>query len=124
MSEFKVNTITNRDGSYGSHRYVVSLPLEVLVCNYQVVQQSFVVVEEEQCLEVVHLHLMLNVMDVVEIATTGNAVDFGDDIIARTENGAVHVHHQLVDYLLVDTSTLLKFNTIELFNNIIWWWCK
>mgnify|MGYP001201381635 CR=1 FL=1 len=28
----------------------------------------------------------VNVMDSVEIATIGNAVDFGDDIIARTEN--------------------------------------
>ena len=38
MSEFKVNTITNRDGSYERfHRCVVLLPLEVLVCNYQVI---------------------------------------------------------------------------------------
>ena len=81
MSEFKVNTITNRDGSYGFHRYVVSLPLEVLVCNYQVDQQSFVVEEEEEYLEVVQLHLLHGKcnIDVIEIATTGNAVDFGDD---------------------------------------------
>ena len=31
MSEFKVDTITNRDGDYGFHGCVVLPPLEVLV---------------------------------------------------------------------------------------------
>ena len=52
MSEFRVNSITNQDGSAGKFRYVVSQHLvESLVFRYQVDHQIFVdkmVVEEEE----------------------------------------------------------------------------
>ena len=52
MSEFRVNSITNQDGSAGGLRCVVSQHLvESLVFRYQVDQQIFVdkmVVEEEE----------------------------------------------------------------------------
>ena len=61
MSEFRVNSITNQDGSAGILRYVVSQhSVESLVFRYQVDEQSFVdkmVVEEEEeyLLEVISL---------------------------------------------------------------------
>ena len=51
MSEFRVNSITNQDGSAGPQGVVSQHLVESLVFRYQVGQQSFVdkmVVEEEE----------------------------------------------------------------------------
>ena len=77
MSEFKVNTITNRDGSYGpqvcgittfgsSGMQLPSGPTEFRGGRGRGVFGSGATPSG------------VNVMDVIEIATTGNAVDFGD----------------------------------------------
>ena len=60
MSEFRVNSITNQDGSAGAQMCGVSTFSGNLVFGYRVVHQIFVdmmvVEEEEECLEVVHIH--------------------------------------------------------------------
>ena len=87
MSEFKVNTITNRDGSYGpqvcgittfgsSGMQLPSGPTEFRGGRGRGVFGSGATPSG------------VNVMDVIEIATTGNAVDFGDDHKVRQENYA------------------------------------
>ena len=78
MSEFKINTITNRDGSHND-RYVVSLPLKFWSTITKWFQQNFVVVEEEEYYIGGECFLQTNqTLDKIEIATTGNAVEFGD----------------------------------------------
>ena len=85
MSEFKVNTITNRDGSYGpqvcgittfgsSGMQLPSGPTEFRGGRGKGVFGSGATPSG------------VNVMDVITIATTGDAVDFGDDHIVRQEN--------------------------------------
>ena len=87
MSEFKVDTITNRDGSYGpqicgittfgsSGLTLPSGPTEMRGGRGRGVFGSGATPSG------------VNVMDVIEIATIGNAVDFGDDFKVREENYA------------------------------------
>ena len=87
MSEFKVNTITNRDGSYGpqicgittfggSGITLPSGPTEMRGGRGRGVFGSGATPSAT------------TVMDVIEIATAGDAVDFGDDIHARQEGYA------------------------------------
>ena len=77
MSEFKVNTITNRDGSYGpqicgittfgsSGMQLPSGPTEMRGGRGRAVIGGGAVPSDT------------NVLDKIEIATTGNAIDFGD----------------------------------------------
>ena len=63
-----------------------------------------------------------NTMDLVEIATTGNATDFGD-LNTIGDHKTVVVHQQLVEYFLVDMihqeiSTDIDYVTISS------GWCK
>ena len=85
MSEFKVNTITNRDGSHGpqicgittfgsSGMQLPSGPTEFRGGRGKGVFGSGATPSG------------VNVMDVITIATKGDAVDFGDDHIVRQEN--------------------------------------
>ena len=87
MSEFKVNTITNRDGSHGpqvcgittfgsSGMQLPSGPTEFRGGRGRGVFGSGATPSST------------NVMDVIEITTTGDAVDFGDDVFSRQENYA------------------------------------
>ena len=87
MSEFKVNTITNRDGSHGpqicgittfgsSGMQLLSGPTEFRGGRGKGVFGSGATPSG------------VNVMDVITIATTGDAVDFGDDHKIRQENYA------------------------------------
>ena len=87
MSEFKVNTITNKDGSYGpqvcgittfgsSSMQLPSGPTEFRGGRGRGVFGSGGTPSST------------TVMDVIEIATTGNAIDFGDDSFSRQENYA------------------------------------
>ena len=78
MSEFKVNTITNRDGSYGPQVCGITTFGSSGMTLPSGFQQSFVVEEEEEYLQEVESYNQQNVIDKVEIATTGNATDFGD----------------------------------------------
>ena len=92
MSEFKVNTITNRDGSYGpqicgittfgsSGMQLPSGPTEMRGGRGRAV---FAGGSQQPLATQWH-----NVIDKVEIATTGNAVDFGDMDQGRYYNRAV-----------------------------------
>ena len=87
MSEFKVNAITNRDGSYGpqvcgittfgsSGMTLPSGPTEMRGGRGKGVFGSGATPSG------------VNVMDVITIATMGDAVDFGDDHKIRQENYA------------------------------------
>ena len=87
MSNFKVNTITNRDGSYGpqicgittfggSGLQLPSGPTEMRGGRGRGIFGSGATPSST------------TVIDKIEIATTGNAVDFGDDIHAREEGNA------------------------------------
>ena len=87
MSEFKVNTITNRDGSYGpqvcgittfgsSGMQLPSGPTEFRGGRGRGIFDSGATPSST------------NVIDMIEIATTGNAVDFGDDVHSRQEGHA------------------------------------
>ena len=87
MSEFKVNTITNRDGSHGpqvcgittfgsSGIQLPSGPTEFRGGRGRGVVGSGATPSG------------VNVMDVIEIATKGDAKDFGDDFKVREENYA------------------------------------
>jgi len=87
MSEFKVNAITNRDGSYGpqvcgittfgsSGMTLPSGPTEFRGGRGRGIFDSGATPSST------------NVIDMIEIATTGNAVDFGDDVHSRQEGHA------------------------------------
>ena len=87
MSEFKVNTITNRDGSYGpqvcgittfrsSGMQLPSGPTEMRGGRGRGVFGSGATPSAT------------TVMDLITIATKGNATDFGDDTHARQEGYA------------------------------------
>ena len=79
MSELRINNITDRAGSSGQLLLVYQQSHQHHTWSCQVFQQKCVVEEEEECLLVVATPSNLkNVMDFVEIATTGNATDFGD----------------------------------------------
>ena len=92
MSEFKVNTITNRDGSYGpqvcgittfgsSGMQLPSGPTEMRGGRGRAVIGGGAVPSDT------------NVLDKIEIATTGNAIDFGDLTVARRfTQGCSDVH--------------------------------
>ena len=88
MSEFKVNTITNRDGSYGpqvcgittfgsSGMTLPSGPTEFRGGRGRGIFDSGATPSST------------NVIDMIEIATTGNAVDFGDTDVAGADNGVI-----------------------------------
>ena len=87
MSEFKVNTITNRDGSYGpqvcgittfgsSGMQLPSGPTEFRGGRGRGIFDSGATPSAT------------TVIDMIEIATIGNAVDFGDDVHSRQEGHA------------------------------------
>ena len=87
MSEFKVNTITNRDGSYGPQ-----------VCGITTFRSSGMQlpsgptemrgVRGKGVFGAGATPSSTSVMDAIQISTTGNAVDFGDDFLSRQENYA------------------------------------
>ena len=87
MSDFKVDTITNRDGSYGPQ-----------VCGITTFRSSGVTLPSgptemrggrgRGVFGAGATPSSTSVMDVIEIATAGNAVDFGDDFLSRQENYA------------------------------------
>ena len=87
MSDFKVDTITNRDGSYGPQ-----------VCGVTTFRSSGVTLPSgptemrggrgRGVFGAGATPSSTSVMDVIEIATTGNAQDFGDDFLSRQENYA------------------------------------
>ena len=92
MSEFRVNSITNQDGSAGTQ-----------VCGVSTFSGKSGVQIPSGPTEFRRLDgggrgrgvfgsgatpSSTNVMDLIEIATTGNSVDFGDDVMSRQENYA------------------------------------
>ena len=85
MSEFKVNTITNRDGSYGPQICGITtfggsgltLPSGPTEMRGGRGRGIFAGGETPR----------LNVMDKIEISTTGNATDFGDLVETATNIG-------------------------------------
>ena len=86
MSEFKVNTITNRDGSYGPQ-----------VCGITTFRSSGMQLpsgptefrggSRGRGLFAGGETPRLNVIDLITIATTGNATDFGDLVETATNIG-------------------------------------
>ena len=82
MSEFKVNTITNRDGSYGPQ-----------ICGVTTFRSSGMQLpsgptefrggSRGRGLFAGGESPRLNVIDKIEIATTGNAIDFGNLLASR-----------------------------------------
>jgi len=113
MSEFKVNTITNRDGSYGpqvcgittfgsSGLTLPSGPTEFRGGRGRAIFGSGASPSNT------------NVIDMIEIANRGNAVDFGDDILARTENyGSCASSTRGLFAGGYNTSTTAEINTIS-----------
>ena len=87
MSEFKVNTITNRDGSYGPQ-----------VCGITTFGSSGLTLPSgptdfrggrgRGVFGSGAYPTATTIMDVITIATTGNSIDFGDDLRVREENYA------------------------------------
>jgi hypothetical protein len=53
--------------------------------------------------------VLTNVIEYITIASTGNAVDFGDLSLQSRRNDVDLVHHQLVVFLVVDLSTSNNF---------------
>ena len=115
MSEFKVNTITNRDGSYGpqvcgittfgsSGMQLPSGPTEMRGGRGRAV---FAGGSQQPMATQWH-----NVIDKVEIATTGNAVDFGD-LINNNANGGCASYSSLTRGCFAGIRTPTVTNTIE-----------
>ena len=86
MSQIRINNLTNKSGTNGP-----------IIAGVSTVSSSFMVMPSgdtairgagrgRAIFGSGATPTSVNVMDSVEIATIGNAVDFGDDIIARTEN--------------------------------------
>ena len=92
MSEFKVNTITNRDGSYGPQ--VCGVSTFSGKSGVQIPSGSSDFRRQDGggrgrgVFGSGATPSSTDVMDVIEIATTGNSVDFGDDSKIREENYA------------------------------------
>ena len=87
MSEFKVNTITNKDGSYGPQ-----------VCGITTFRSSGLQLPSgptefrggrgRGIFDSGATPSATTVIDMIEIATAGDAVDFGDDLFSRQEGNA------------------------------------
>ena len=85
MSEFKITSITNRDGSHGPQ-----------VCGIVTFTGSGLTLPNGTLAGPRGRGVFgsgatpsnTTVMDAIEIATTGNSIDFGDDIVGREENYA------------------------------------
>ena len=87
MSDFRVNTITNRDGSYGPQ-----------VCGITTFGSSGLQLpsgstemrggRSRGIFDSGATPSATNVIDAIEITTQGNAIDFGDDLFAREEGHA------------------------------------
>ena len=124
MSELRINNITDRAGSSGGQLLLVyqqSHQHHTWSC--QVVIQKCVVVEEEVCFVVVQSPTIVDTMDTIEIATTGNATDFGDLSDARVPTGLVELHQQLVDFCwrIIHQQ---QYHTIDFVIFSSQWWCN
>ena len=113
MSEFKVNTITNRDGSYGPQVCGITtfgssgLQLPSGPTEFRGGRGRGIIAGGDN-------PAYLNVMESIEIATLGNATDFGDMSEAkRNLSGASSSTRGLIMGGRVDASPIYATKTIE-----------